>query len=314
MAEWPSDQDVLTAAYRLSGRLQELLDAGYFPTPVGPNTREIITGTIEADAQEFIAVDPQKLVDQYDMLQRAAAQVDGEKAHEYTDNIRRAVEDWNGEAAEAFKTHIGHFDPFHESQHGFLQETRKSLIAAYKLAVLSRRDFVDLADATSAAIDRHLSDAADRETSTTLKIAGGVVAGVLSAATGGVVGVGLAVGAAAITGAIEAHTAELSAPEPLDIVTAYRDEHTRIRDALQQDYNALATFNDTQRSDVDGLSTGLFTPLPSYTDVDSPDFSYDKFFSEWESSPGFGERVDENRAAPPPANVRRDSPISLALG
>lgn len=330
MAEWPSDDDVSAAADRLSSKLHQLPDKpsllGEIVSPAGEAVRAMLSEMIkalvadavkqlESDVQDFVALDPQRLVDQHDLAQQAAKMVDSETSNDYIDVVCRAVGDWQGEAAEAFKTHVGRFAPFVDDQRKYIEDAQKSLIAAYKLAVLSRRDFIALAEATIAAVDRYLGARSDRQTSVALKIAGGVVSGVLSAASGGLVGIGLAVGAAAITGGIEAYTAELAADKPEAVISAYRNALTRIRDTLRQDLDTLAKYNDKRRNDVEGAPPRLFDPLPSSVDVDSPDFSYERFFSEWENSPHFPELVEQERKriAEPADVVRADSLITRAL-
>lgn len=326
MDAWISDEDMRDVAHRLSAAFAELLDAGsLFPTPLGPTTDEIVTGSVAADVEDFLELDRAPLERNFELLADAKHAAYNDLVEADVVDALNIVQQWQGEAARGFADHVSYIRSFATAHADNIDQAMVRLLAAYQLGLLARRDYYELAETTIAVIAQFAVNQDAESRDLTIKIAGGVAAAVIGALTGGVGGVALATVASGITSAVELNPSNetVFGDTAESITSSYRAIHSRLRAWFEQDIEALASENLKLRNELVTHRPKLLVPLPPATDVnrvqDSRYFQYIDFYpvgTDPAGGPDAGNvdrTIVERTAAPEPEPGAEPSPIQRAL-
>jgi hypothetical protein len=248
------------------------------------------------DADDVLSLDPQKIIDEFERMKKVGRALDKETSSDIVDAFRKidySVQDWEGDGADAFRRQISMIQAFLGQQTGYLVKTVEALAILLAASVQARRDYVAVADATSAAVAKALEQHDEADTKIVISVSAGVVSAVLGIATGGAwftatAGVVIGASSAGLQLAVDGDKfAEVAAgyhSGKKQVLTTYQDI---IR-------NALGKVQDAER-DLLGEKNELFAPMPPSITVDSPSFRYEDFSSVDRSVAGFEPKVEQER-------------------
>jgi hypothetical protein len=201
-------------------------------------------------------------------------------------------------------------------QASYLVKTVESLAVLLAASVQARRDYVAVANATSAAVAKALKQHDEADTKIMISVGASVVSAILGIATGGAwftATAGVVIGASsagfqlAVDGAKFAEVAGSYAAGRDQLLTAYKDI---VR-------SAMTKIQEGER-DLLGEKNELFAPIPPTIDVNSPAFGYQNFASIDRSPTRFGPKVDEEHRKlvdghKPAGILNPDNPIRRRL-
>ncbi|WP_370964800.1 hypothetical protein [Amycolatopsis sp. cg9] len=314
MADWKTDDEVRSAADRAARRLIDLFDDeqpdGLWlgPPETYPEGGGVLLRGLLHDADQVLSLDPQKIIDEFDRMKKVGRALDGTSSADVIDAFRKidySVEDWAGDGADAFRRQISMIQAFLGQQTGYLVRTVESLAVLLAASVQARRDFIAVAEATSAAVTKAVNQHADADEKILIGIGASVVSAVLGIATGGAwftaaAGVVIGASSAGIQLAVDGDKfAEVSSGYTAarnQVIGTYQDN---IRDALTRVHDAERDLLEEKNE--------LFAPMPPSIRVLSPTFRYEDFSSTDLPAGGFGAQVErEHRkllAQPAPSGV-----------
>jgi hypothetical protein len=326
MGDWKSDDEVRFAADRAAHRLIDLFnnerpDGKWLGSPeVYPDGggAVVLRGLME-DADQVLSLDPQKIIDEFERMKKVGRALDQDTSSEIIDAFRSidySVQDWEGAGAQAFQHQISMIQAFIGQQAGYLVKTVESLAVLLAAAVQARRDYVAVANATSAAVAKALKQHDEADTKIVISVGSSVVSAILGIATGGAwftATAGVVIGASsaglqlAVDGNKFGEVAGGYASGRDQLLTAYKDI---VR-------SAMTKIQEAER-DLLGEKNELFAPIPPAIDVTSPAFGYQNFAAIDRSLAQFGPKVDaEHRklveSHKPAGIVNPDSPIRRRL-
>ncbi|WP_436494714.1 hypothetical protein [Actinokineospora sp. HUAS TT18] len=288
-------------AVRLGEKIIEMYtDAGeWVPSWGGPggNPRQTYIESLVIDAQEFMALDPQKITDEYFRIQGAAQRTySGEAKAELEVAGSRLAANWHGEAATEFAKQMSYAESFMEQQAERMAFAMQALCTAYHLAVEIRRSYVDLAEAAIAACDVEMGKQAGREAKARVGLGSELVKAVIGGL--GLKGA-LEIVKQTIDGAVsvvsKTEEIELEGSEAGEVVNLYLAGRDRLRHHWESGLWDIRDWLAQQDSALSKDSVPLLEPMPSSVDVYSPDFSYKHFYSDHHAPETYAPRVEEQR-------------------
>jgi hypothetical protein len=267
---------------------------GAFPGPWGI---EVLRNTLHEDANQFLSLDPQKILDEWERMQQVANKVGVDVSEDVTIELNATaahLSDWHGRAAEEFKARVSSFEAFSGLMHLTVLETVKALAAMLRVAVQAREDFAALASATADTVTKAIEKADDKRTEFSLKVGNGVAKTILNMFTDPK---GWATAAAenAMDIAVEGTIYAMNGSDIGEIVDNYMRERDRLLRSYEVELDEVADIIGKAQGYFLGQNPKLFLPLPSYTRVESPDFRYENFMSKDMGTAVFGPKVDEER-------------------
>jgi hypothetical protein len=298
MAEWKTNSELYEIADKLGRKIIDMYTKAKVWISAGTNVNAILS-SIRMDAEDFMSLDPQKIVDEFERMQRAAKDTGEDavaKALVRDANIKlQAV--WRGEAADAFGHQMSYIETFTQQQDNQIGFAAHCMGTLYALAVNARRSYYELADAAIAACAQEMKEQAERDNKAVVSILSEVAKACIGGFTkfekaGEVVKWGLdgfiSVGAATYEAVVEGSKAP-------DVVSSYVRTRGELRSSFDNGLNQLTKWINLQDGDLNRDKVPLLEPLPLCTDIDGPDFNYDKFSFPRRDASSFGPRVDQER-------------------
>ena len=151
MAVWKTDTELYGIAERLGNKIVDMYDLSGTIIPHGA-PREGVIESLRIDADIFASLDPRRITDEFERMQRAAKDL-GEDATaqgllESANNKLTTI--WRGEAAEAFGHQMTYIEMFMQQQDRALTAAAHSMGTAFTLSLHARSSYYELADATIA--------------------------------------------------------------------------------------------------------------------------------------------------------------------
>jgi hypothetical protein len=311
MSDWLTDAQLYDTAERLGKKIVEMYThAGKF---IGAGTvRDGVMDGVRYDAEIFMSLDPQRIIDEFQRMQRAARDT-GDNA-EAAGHLRTAgshlTANWHGGAADRFAQQMSYAETFMEQQQRELAFAAHSMGTAYSLAVHARRNYHNLAEATIAQCDNEIA----AQTGRTTKAAVGMLGEIAKSC---ITGFSVAVKAGEVTVwalenfvSIAAKGGEimLEGDECEKVTASYNRGQRQLTASFEDGLNEVRKWVDTQEGELAKDKIPLLEPLPLDTDVNGADFSYGKFFHEDRSRDTFSPRVEEQRKKP---EQHQDRPVGL---
>ncbi|MEV5718510.1 hypothetical protein AB0L41_31880 [Amycolatopsis mediterranei] len=316
MGDWKSDDEVRSAADRAARRLIDLFDDEQpdgkwlgSPEAYPAGGGAVLLQGLLGDADDVLSLDPQKIIDEFERMKKVGRALDKETSSDIVDAFRKidySVQDWEGDGADAFRRQISMIQAFLGQQTGYLVKTVEALAILLAASVQARRDYVAVADATSAAVAKALEQHEEADTKIVISVSASVVSAVLGIATGGAwftatAGVVIGASSAGLQLAVDGDKfAEVAAGYHTgknQVLTSYQDI---IR-------TALGKVQDAER-DLLGEKNELFAPMPPSITVDSPSFRYEDFSSVDRSVAGFEPKVAQEHRK----RVEQHAPTGVA--
>lgn len=308
MANWRTNEQLAQLARELGTEMTQMLDNAGVAVPdhaplvpggaPSPNPQKMIVDSIVNDAVDFMSLEPQRIADEYQRMQRAAAAT-GEN-EEAKRNLKRALArlsaNWHGPAAEAFAGQMSDIEEFMDQQEKNLLTAAQAMGTAFGLAVHMRESYCGLAENTIVACRNVLANQSQSPRA-------GLAVGIQLVQAG----IKLAdVDTAkklkdwvidrffdALKGAVEEKTVDDSGAAA--VVDSYARARDQLRRSFQDGLNQLRDWLNDQHWNYIRKPIPLLSPLPSCTDVDSPDFSYERFFSDHHDAGSYTPRVEQER-------------------
>lgn len=204
---------------------------------------------------------------------------------------------WHGDAAEAFGHQMSYIETFMQQQDAELTFAAHSMGTAYTLAVHGRQSYFELADATIAACDKEMDEQAQRDNKATIGMLGEIAK---ACVTGWVKPES---GAEVVRWSLESfidigsktHEILVEGSKAEEVVGSYVRSRDNLTSDLEDGLNTLGKWISMEDSALGQDKVPVLDPLPSYTNVNGPDFSYDKFFTADRNPASFDQRVERER-------------------
>jgi hypothetical protein len=301
VANYTTNNDLSSAAFGLAHSMLTMCDRnGLGPDLIGVPDREdvgVFRRSFEIDAELYMSMDPARLVEEYDEIRRAASQ-NGPTA-DPNSVIERAMIDleaiWQGEAADAFAIQLGRVQNCIRSQHEFTLVAAQAVGMMYAVSVQFRASCYDLMRQTSIVCDAVADKLAPQPTNwskVVVDIAGKVIdlvknpTQLADMAIDELLGlVGKATEDKPVDGA-----------EAIPVINGYVDARDRLFESYEQAVGSIRDWVEARRGEYAGIADDVLPqPLPSNADVDSPDFSYERFFYLDHTPGDYAPEVDRER-------------------
>ncbi|MGQ0837923.1 hypothetical protein [Actinokineospora sp.] len=319
--QWPDDNLIADLIYRMTREYTELLThelmdadgdlSGLPGSPADVDTR------LWVEVTDLLVLSPPRIWDAFHSFDEAGSESYNTNVDDGVAYLANALADWDGPAATAFSQHVSSIRGFLDAHRGYVEEMLLGYAAAYKLAVQVRESYQHLVEEWIEVSRQFREDDDERRRAVKIKVGAGVLGAVLAAATGGgAVAVGLGASSAILGAAAEESTAELGGTTGGDVWQSYEKAFRKLADANEASMEEIRKFTQDANDRIAGEKIALYEPLPSVTDVDSPDFRYEHFYHD---SVGGGYSHDVDVARPKYVNeknasgFRADSPITLVL-
>ncbi|GGS16023.1 hypothetical protein [Actinokineospora fastidiosa] len=296
---WPSEADIHTSADLLAQKFFELM---VHTNPFGAETAHNWLATnkpmFHQRSESFITLDPQKIIDEMERVQSAASAVAYDLSEEFRAAMRQArdhLSDWLGPAADAFRQQLTHIEAFTNRHSDLITRSVGALGASVAVATHVRRDYLELADNTVSAIDKVIRDGEQSGAAFALKIGGGIAKTVIGALADPRTALAT-VAQGVIDFAVETVDYGIKGADFNEVLGSYVHEEDRLRRDYEAELDAISHSLRLADGDLADEAFSMYRPLPSNTDVDSPDFRYEHFFTK-ERLPDdeFNQRVENER-------------------
>lgn len=296
---WASDDALYDGASHVAHKFVELMIA---KNPFEPDEAySWLSGNLHKfhrNAEHFMTLDPARITDEYERMQSVARDVGYDTSEEImggVDQIEQDLSDWLGDAADAFRRQLVNIKVFTNVQGEFVARTLGALAASLALAAHARRDYLELVRATVEGIDKAIADASEQATVFLIKVGGGIAKTVIGTLADPAKAMStLAQGAIDIV--VEGVSHSINGVEVDDILRSFADQERRMREAYDDELDMIS-HSLKQAGDALAEETfDLYEPLPSSTDVDSPDFRYERFYTKDQLPEGrFNQQVEDER-------------------
>jgi uncharacterized protein YukE len=310
MVAWRTNEQMATLAHELGTELTQLLDnegggvPDYPPLVPGgspsPNPQKTIVDSIVHDAIDFMSLEPQKIADEYRRMQSAADATgeNGEAKRNLKIALAQIAANWHGDAALAFAGQMSNIEEFMNQQEKNLLTAAQAMGTAFGLAVHMRESYCNLAENTMAACRNVLA-----KQSHGVGPRAGLALGVEIVKSG----IKLAdVDTAkklkdwvidkffeSLKGAVEEKPIEDSGADA--VVDSYARARDQLRQSFEDGLNQLRDWLNDQHWAYIRKPIPLLDPLPGSAGVDSPDFSYDRFFNDHHAKGTYTPKVEQER-------------------
>lgn len=287
-----SDGEVGEAFRVMKEALNAMMDA------TGVTGRGVeIDGLVQDDLNVSLSLDPKKISEEFDRLRRAAFKV-GEDPEPvvWVDDAIHKLDEWRGPAADAFRRHLGRIGTFvTETQNQAILNGLQALGGMFVLAYQMRQQYYDLARAVTSCADYEIGQQQTREDKVMLSIGKEMLLALMAMNPAGAVEAGLVffveAGAALGEQSIEGTGGDA-------VVDQYHEKSVGLRETFEHELNRLTAKlrGDWQTQVENEAKLVVMHPLPSYMDVDSPDFDYTKFWTEEYAPDGpFSKRLADQK-------------------
>jgi hypothetical protein len=319
VANFTTDTDLHAAAFGLAHSMLEMLDRdGVGPDVIGlPDQMDVdvFRRSFEVDAQLYMSMDPTRLADEYDEI-RTAANLNGPSSDPHS-IVQAAIvgleANWHGKAADAFFEQMNRIQQRITTQHDYTLVAAEAVGMMYAVNVAFRNSCYDLMSKTAvvcaAIADQHapqptnwakvivdLVGKAIDVVSAPKDILGMAIDGILS-------GIGTATEDKPVAGT-----------DALPVVNGYVEARDQLFTSYENSIGQVHEWIDARRREYAGLDETLPQPLPSTTDVDSPDFRYENFFYDQHANPGeYAPEVERERQRYVDEKAKPDGAIAQRL-
>jgi hypothetical protein len=256
-----------------------------------------LESAMQGSAQDFLSLDPQKIIDEWDRMQKVAKDVGVDISEEVTVELgatKDHLQGWYGAGADAFRRQVDLMRAFAGTQFDYTTTTIQALASMLRVAVQSRDDFVVLAEATMKTVDKAFEEVSDTQTDFVLKVGNGVVKAVLGVIEDPKKAI-FAIAENVLDIAVEGATSSVQGKELRDVVESFVNQRNRLLHGYEQELAQVTDLVRRRQEEILSTRIELFEPLPMNLDVNSPDFRYENFMSK-DMDPGqFGPRVETER-------------------
>jgi hypothetical protein len=256
-----------------------------------------IDGLVQDDLNVSLSLDPKKVSDEFDRLRQAAFKV-GENPEPvvWVEDATHKLDEWRGPAADAFRRHLDRIGAFVTGpQNQAILNGLQALGGMFVLAYQMRQQYHDLARAVTSCANYEIGQQQTREDKVKLSIGKEMLLALMAMNPAGAVEAGpvffVEAGAALEEQSIEGTGADA-------VIDQYHDKSVRLRQTFEEELNRLTAKlrGDWQTQVENEAKLVVMHPLPSYMNVDSPDFDYTKFWTEEYSPDGpFGKQVADQK-------------------
>jgi hypothetical protein len=198
-------------------------------------------------------------------------------------NLRAArdgLRDWRGTAATEFREHLDLLEGFvKDNQYPAMLVGMQALGALFGLAYHMRQSYYDLAVVVRSCANHEIDQQQAREDKLKLAIGKELVVSIMSMNPGTAVAGGLEFFVQA-AGALGDYSIEGTGADM--VIDSYRDRSIQLRETFESNLNQLtAKLRGDYANYVDNDGKlAVMKPLPASTDVSSPDFRYEAFWTE----------------------------------
>lgn len=307
---WRTNEQMAQLARELGTEITQMLDnegpgVPNFPplTPGGApsdNPQQMLVDSIVADAVDFMSLEPEKIADEYRRMQKAADDTgeNGDAKRNLKIALTQIAANWHGDAAVAFAGQMSNIEEFMDQQERNLLTAAQAMGTAFGLAVRMRESYYNLAENTIAACRNVLAKQNQGESPRA-----GLAMGVDIVKSGiDLVDIDTvkklkdwAVGKFfdALKAAVEEKPIEDSGAG--QVVDSYVRSRDQLRRSFEDGLNQLRDWLNDQHWAYIRKPIPLLEPLPSYTHVESPDFSYERFSNDHHNAGSYTPRVEQER-------------------
>lgn len=283
MANHVTDTDLQAAAFGLAHSMLEMLDRdGLGPDVIGLPDQldvDVFRRSFEVDAELYMSMNPTRLEAEYDAI-RSAANANGPRSD--PESIVGAamtglVANWHGEAAEKFFTQLDHIQQRMVTQHDYTLVAAQAVGMMYAVNVAFRASCHDLM-AQTALVCTAIADKLAPEPTNWARVVADLVGKAIDVLSSPKDIVRLAIDE------VLGKVGEATEPTPVDgteaatVVDGYVAARDRLFASYEDSMGRIKEWIDGRRREFADLDVTLPEPLPSCTDVDSPEFRYEKFF------------------------------------
>ncbi|ALG07364.1 hypothetical protein [Kibdelosporangium phytohabitans] len=292
---WKDDNEVYNWGKAIADSFAGL--ANWEGVAYGHDALETLRASMFANARDFLSLDPQKILDEWDRMAKAAKDTCVDVSEEVTrdlDAARDGVRNWHGAGADAFRSHLSDIRSFTGQQYAFMAETIRALAAMLRVAVQSREDFVALAQATGQQVHKVISDASDKRTEFALKVGNGIAKSVIGA-LGDPQKAIFAVAENVLDIAVESVVLAMEGGKLAEVVKDFTRHRDRLLDGYTAELNEVAAILVRNQEQLDAWRPMVFAPSKVNLDVDSPGFRYETFMSKEMDPARFGPAFDRER-------------------
>ncbi|HEU5469460.1 MAG TPA: hypothetical protein VFV67_02315 [Actinophytocola sp.] len=290
MADWRTDDDIHHATNTMQDWFRVMCEEEW-------DTRsEAVDAAIQQVPNHMncvTALDPAKIRDDYERLFQAAVRIgDNDLAVAKIRITGTHLAAWTGDAADRFKEQLTVMEVFCDKQQTLVLEMLRGVAAVYTIAVLARESYFSIIEAGTAAAMNVCVQQKAKETEAKISLYADVIKDILGMDAknlrSGVANVVIDVGKYVATTMIDDGGID-------QVANSYRHEADRLCQSLGQALDAIQGDFAKQHEKVDNEKPGLFVPLPAYCDVDSPDFSYERFRDTAHDPGPIGPQVEAER-------------------
>jgi hypothetical protein len=313
MANWKTDGDLqaiaeATAAKIIEAMRAEDLDVGKQLGGDGSG----LTDVAKSFAADFTTLDPAALIEEYERVQGIASEAgDGSAVLDDLRLSEKFLANWHGDASEEFVRQVARVEAFMSNQCDDLGRALQGLDAAYVVNVEARQSFYDICTLTIEAAESAMAEGEAKEKKAVVTLLTDIPKAIFDIAAG-----------RSLTATIGSlYTVGKDLYDLLSITgTAMKvaDSFGRYFGELQASYeeslNGIAKQLENAGQTMRAKEVELLEPLPAkYTDIHSPDFSYDNFFSTERDKDSFGAGVKDEAKDTPKDENEEESDIARAL-
>lgn len=277
-----SDDQVGDAIADMKAALNAMLDA---TTVTGDRGGEI-DRLAQDDLNVSLSLSPKKIEDEYLRLDRTAFLTS--ENSEVMVNVRAArdgLREWRGPAADEFRGQLDRIEGFvRDNQYQAMLFGLQSLGAMFTLAYHMRQSYYDLAVVVRSCANYEIDQQQTREDKLKLAIGKELVLAIMSMNPAQAMGAGMEF-FVETAGALGDYSIEGTGADA--VIDAYRDRSISLRETFESNLNQLTKKLRDMWADFaehDG-ELAVMQPMKASTDVSSPDFRYEAFWTE-EYPPG----------------------------
>lgn len=297
-----TDDDLRSGAYALSGALNAMLAAdGIDPDILGVPDQvdsDVIARSIEIDAEFYMSMNPASLTEEYNEILDAAIATKRESdPNGYVDSMKNDIESWwVGEASQAFTTQCTKIQNCIDSQFEYTVLAAQAIGMMYAVNAQFRASCLDLMEKTAQtcrSVTDGLGSPGTAWTEAGIGLFRAAIGALKNADPSKITSwaveqiwsqVGSAVSNTTVPGA-----------EAIPVVSGYVEARERLFAAYEDNLDGVGEWISARREDLAGLTMAIPEPLPSCTDVDSPDFRYELFHIGGDVQGDYGPEVERER-------------------
>jgi uncharacterized protein YukE len=313
MANWKTDGDLEAIAEAAAAKIIEAMQAE--DLDVGKQLggdQSGLTDVARSFAAEFTTLDPAALTEEYERVQGVAGTTgDGSSI---LDDLRlsdKFLANWHGDASEEFVRQVARVEAFMSTQCDNLGRALQGLDAAYMVNVEARQSFYDICTLTIQAAEEAIKTGDAKEKKAVVTLLADIPMAIFD------IGAGRSL--TATIGSIYTIGKDLYellsiTGTAMEVANGFGKHFEVLQAAYKESLNGVAKQLENAGQTMRAKEVELLEPLPAkYTDIHSPDFSYDNFFSGERDKGSFGDEVEKEAKDSPEDEKEDDSDIARAL-